>query len=865
MPEASKIAHRYLRLLGLLLSLAFISACGGPATQKPAGTGKAITGTVSISGMVMMDGDTNDTNASYNSNDSIATAQTIPNPAMVSGYVNQPGSGSQGRSSEQGDITDFFKTTLVAGQTVRLLIGNPGDITATTNDLELTLQNTQGDTFDSTGTESSKSVNVSATGEYYIRVGALSGASNYLLIVSLDAFSTAEQTNVQADDEKLNVDQAFVPGEIIVKFKDAGSNVMFSPKGDELRKKAGGRGRNSLYKITSVHPINITASRNNTVGNDEVDKYKRELKQKTLDVLKALRQRQDVESARLNYLRHATAIPNDPYYLYQWNYAQINLPQAWDVTTGTALDGEAVIVAVIDTGILPDHPDLQGQLVAGYDFIQDSDNAGDGDGIDDNPFDEGDGGLTPSSFHGTHVAGIAAAASNNSVGVAGVAWGAKVMPLRVLGPAGGTDYDIEQAIRYAAGLENDSGQVPPQRADVINLSLGGQTNITTPPEAYTLAREAGVIIVAAAGNEGSDQLSYPASLDGVVSVSAVGFNKNITDYSNYGSTIDLAAPGGNLAEDLNSDGYADGVLSTLALDEGSLEYLYAFYQGTSMAAPHVTGVVALMKSVYRDMTPQQFDQWLTSGILTEDLGPPGRDNYYGHGLIDAYNAVSVANNAAGGALAEPDPQISTDNLVLNFSYDKTTLNFVLENSGAGSLTVESINVESQNWLDIAPVSVDTSGLGTYEATINRDVLPDNSLVVAANITIGSTAGTLTIPVLVLSSDLSRQVDAGIHYIQLIDTESGQAIKQVHSAADNGQYTFTMDNIPFGTYILIAGSNPDNNGFICDAAEACGEYPSAGHIEQITIDESSPTISTLDFATSINTISISQKRILEYMP
>ena len=229
--------------------------------------------------------------------------------------------------------------------------------------------------------------------------------------------------------------------------------------------------------------------------------------------------------------------------------------------------GANAIVAVIDTGVVLSHPDLQGQLVDGYDFIKDPAVAVDGDGIDPNPDDPGDR-FDPSgssSFHGTHVAGTVAAATNNAVGVAGVAFGAKVMPLRVCGRPrslmeGGCDiYDIEQAVLFAAGLANDSGTVPPRRADVINLSLGGDIGSPAEQAIFDQAGAAGVVIVAAAGNLEPGQSpypTYPAAYPGLIGVGAVDINKARAYYSNFGSWVSVVAPGGNTGQDVNGDGQA---------------------------------------------------------------------------------------------------------------------------------------------------------------------------------------------------------------------------------------------------------------------------------------------------------------------
>lgn len=326
--------------------------------------------------------------------------------------------------------------------------------------------------------------------------------------------------------------------------------------------KAGGAGRAVLMHLrqgTAAHAkafaaLGITSNGGGimpTIGKRAVGPLVT-AKEDTIRVIKALRMRKDVLYAEPNYIVRPTAtVPNDKYYPLQWHYPLINLPQAWEISTGTD-----AIVAVIDTGVLLAHPDLQGQLLPGYDFISDPAMALDGDGIDNNPNDPGDGGQGNSSiFHGTHVAGTIAAATNNDIGVAGIAWNARIMPLRALGKGGGTLYDIDQAIRYAAGLSNDSGTLPARRADIINLSLGGGGYSRSEQDVVTQARNQGVIIVAAAGNDAGATPYYPASYDGVVSVSDVGIDKTLAPYSNYGPDVDVAAPGGDMSADRNNDGY----------------------------------------------------------------------------------------------------------------------------------------------------------------------------------------------------------------------------------------------------------------------------------------------------------------------
>ena len=398
---------------------------------------------------------------------------------------------------------------------------------------------------------------------------------------------TVGQPAPAAAKNALRLSDEFVPGEVIVRFHapQRGSGPVASAAAIGMKTKAGAPEREMLLAIgddiaqqQTVRLLGIPAAQLSVRAADSVMQRKLE----TLQMISALRKRPDVTSADPNYIRRPSAGTNDPQFPLQWNYPLINLPQAWDVTTGST----DVIVAVIDTGVLLNHPDLQGRLVAGYDFISDPAIAGDADGIDPNPDDPGDQTPGGSSFHGTHVAGTIAAATGNAIGVAGVTQATQIMPLRVLGIGGGTEYDVLQAVRFAAGLANDSGTLPAQKAAVINLSLGSGGFSQTAQEVFSAARAQGLIVVAAAGNASGTAPSYPAAYDGVVSVSAVDINGNLAWYSNSGQTIDVAAPGGDTGADFNGDGFPDGVLSTCGDDtSGSIRYTYCFSSGNIHGKP----------------------------------------------------------------------------------------------------------------------------------------------------------------------------------------------------------------------------------------------------------------------------------------
>ena len=346
-----------------------------------------------------------------------------------------------------------------------------------------------------------------------------------------------------------------------------------------------------------------------------------------------------VEYAEPDTIMLPLMTPTDPYYNQQWHYFEtaggLRLPAAWDKASGTG-----VKVAVIDTGYRP-HADLSGQILQGYDFIGDIATAGDGNGRDSDASDPGDsttanqcGAGQParsSSWHGTHVAGTVAARTNNGTGVSGVAYNAKVVPVRVLGKCGGYTSDIADGIIWASGGAVSGVPANANVAKVINMSLGGSGACgSTTQNAINGARSRGTVVIIAAGNSNANVSNFtPANCAGVVAVAAVGRTGGKASYSNYGALVDVAAPGGDGSS-------TNGVLSTLnsgTTTPGSDNY--AWYQGTSMAAPHVAGVAALMLSKNSTLTPDQIESKLKSSARAF----PATCSQCGTGIVDANAAV----------------------------------------------------------------------------------------------------------------------------------------------------------------------------------------------------------------------------------
>ncbi|AWF83215.1 peptidase S8 [Microbulbifer sp. A4B17] len=480
-------------------------------------------------------------------------------------------------------------------------------------------------------------------------------------------------------------DDTLVTDRIIVKYRESAkvgrAATMAAETVEKASRRAGHKMRHLRRMATGAQVMRLEGRKNRAEVNA---------------IINRLKQDPDVEYAEPDLIMQAMAEPNDTNYLSQWHYYEstggLNLPSAWDVT-----QGDGVVVAVLDTGYLP-HADLVDNILPGYDMISDTFVSVDGDGRDDDPTDPGDWytdkacGDDPripsesdSSWHGTHVAGTIAGVTNNNMGIAGVAYEAKVVPVRVLGRCGGYTSDIADGIIWGAGGSVSGLPTNSNPAQVLNLSLGGSGSCaTTTQSAIDTARSLGATVVVAAGNDGANASQYsPASCDGVITVAATDRTGGRSYYSNYGSVVDVAAPGG--AQSFAND--SDGILSTYnngSTDAGSDSYYYS--QGTSMAAPHVAGAAALIYAVNPSVTPDEVESILTSTARSF----PSSCSSCGAGIVDAAAAVAMANGGDTGGDDDDGNGTGTGWTETNLSGSQGSWNdFTIDvQAGTSTLTVE---------------------------------------------------------------------------------------------------------------------------------------------------------------------------------
>jgi serine protease len=527
----------------------------------------------------------------------------------------------------------------------------------------------------------------------------------------------------------------------------------------------------------------------------------------------------EVAYAEPDYIMQPMLVPNDPQYSNQWHYYEaygINLPQAWDISTGNP----NIVVAVIDTGHRP-HVDLASRIIGGYDFISNALVANDGDGRDPDPQDPGDWitsaesssgyfagcPVTNSTWHGTHVAGTIGAVTNNGQGVAGVNWQVKLLSMRVLGKCGGAMSDIADAMRWAAGLSVTGVPANLHPAKVLNLSLGGSGPCpTTYQSAINDVNNAGGIVVVSAGNSNTDASNArPANCNGVITVGATNRSGVRTWYSNYGSVVDISAPGGD------GDGL---VLSTSnAGTQSPTTDSYAYKAGTSMAAPHVAGVASLIVGWNPTLNWSQVENILKN--TAKPFGPGHTctgTTTCGAGIVNAYDALKAVSTPSMTLVAAPSTllvgSLSTLTITVTDQLGYPVVNGTVVSFTTNLGSVSPVTRVTTNGVATATLSSTVAGLATVTATVGLSSTteqvtftpgpPANLALVAAPSTLP--VGNLSVLTATVTDQFGNPV-AGSVVVSF--TTSFGALSNSSATTTNGVATATLSSTVAGLATVTA--------------------------------------------------------------
>ena len=789
-------------------------------------SGKPKFGRISIAPTAAVDSDLNDPGqAPYTVNDDPGRAQSLTTPVLLNGTVNVKGTGPVGNNfvpgdpRDPGDPDDYFRVNLVAGQVVELeFASDPAQ-----SDVDLYLWSADGQRVGrSDGVDSRfECVQVTTSGPYLVNVYAYKGASIYNLRIGAPGSGSACAERTTA--------ASFNPGELLALARSTGTGTTARALVAGIESLGADQPGPHLLRLpvaAQARPRALGAGSTTPTVLPELQALKH---------AKRLRDSGAYVYVQPNWVMRPTALlgtypPNDRGYSYQrWHYEQINLPAAMARLAALASPPtQRPLVAVIDDGVVLNHPDLAPQLFSNGRTFASINAAGDNDSA------SGDNPQTPADqpiFHGTHVAGTIAAATFDNLGGAGVAPMAQILPLRVILPRGALTLDIVQAMLYAAGLPNRSGLVPARRADVINLSLGGDRGCDAAYlDVIGRVRAAGVIVVAAAGNSGNaTPVGTPANCAGAIAVGATDARRQLTTYSQTGTPIAVTAPGGDTRQSTTGNGAPDGVYSDLATFDsaGRRQASFGPLQGTSMAAPHVAGVMALMRYLNPAITPAQIDTLLSQGALTDDLGAAGRDPRFGWGLINARKAVDAALASVGTPPPSSGGQVVASPTALDVGSFQSSATLTLQASSSTAERVVSVTSDHPA-VTVQATSLDpTTGLGTYTLTIDRSRYATAGTHYPKLTVTLSPARSFTVQLTVVktaSGSAAATANFGPVYVLLIDPDTGNVVNDVQATWSGGRYTWHFDGWTLPRLQVLAGGDLDNDGYICQRGEPCGAYP-----------------------------------------
>jgi serine protease len=861
----------------ILMSLT-LAACGGgggsssPAPQPrspspapvpaPSPAPPSSENTYTVSGQIVtdplldVDADINDPRSQNTSNDDFPVAQLIDQETEVRGFVTRSPTFDPGDAfANESDELDVYVADLSSGQQISLTIFDFGTLPPNALDLDLYLFDAEGQLITSSNAFSARieQITVSSAGRYFIVVEAFAGRSNYGLTI-IAAPETGPQVTAQTDLASLSPERVTVLDRARARARSAAlREIGETPKRTSRFAGRAGDNARSVQQMRLLSETLIPASKgplsldfpksglglSSSHGSDP--RYARKLA--LLDHVKQVNAKAGAEVIRpYHYPRTLASPPPDP--SLQWNLGAIEWQQGLTAFENRLPAGRRPVIAVLDSGIFSSHPEIAPALIDERDFVP---SYIDGDGFDaeaeESPLLDEENTEDCFDFHGTHVSSIAVAPRAGSIGgrnMIGVAPDAELIAIK-LGYARGEDCgfivgDVAGAIRYAAGLPNSSGELPPRPADVINMSFGTTDADPATRAAIQDAVEAGVIVVASAGNEGDEDIrpapTYPAAFPEVFAVAGTDIEGRRAPYSSFYPQVEIAAPGGDGRSDRNGDGLGDGIVGAVArLNAGGTGFVarYALYQGTSMAAPHVAAGFGLMKALYSDLDTDMARRLLEDGRLTSDVPPEGRDEETGFGLMSLDLMARAAIELSSGELdLAPDFAVLPNEIELGFIAERATITVSRRGDPDFSITAVRLlpgGLPQGAIRQTRAIDTDPRGFGSYEIGIFRSLVPEGSYALELEV-LASNGSSKSVPVNFRVPARTAAAQIGPARFVLERREANGTFTELdrQPLPENSSRLLELSGIPEGTYRIRFTTDLDNDGEICDPGELGGAWP-----------------------------------------
>ncbi len=784
-----------------------------------------ISGTINSLPYSALDGDVPNPNTPVIENDlEPLSIQNLANPSQVIGHLKYI------EEETDNDQYDIYSVDLVGSQYASLEITGWDEEDPESVDLDLFILNEDGEIYrSSTGTDYYETVTLPSDGTFYIAVQAYKGSSKYVLTVGtvFQGFQLSKYgSEVAIDKNKVLVSLKNKQADI------ASTDLLFD---NELLTQKEKRKLKDSIIVREINDIdylreyqiyqykNKFYNNNFKITNEQIEDI---LFRKYINTLNL--ENEDLVIEPSPKLSRLGAFQSDKFWYYQWDHHAINLEAGLNALGSKEFNG---VVAVIDDG----SPPRNSQAWSAIDFIDEGYDFAGNDNDTTTPLTYTDG--ISDGYHGTHVASTIAA-KNDSKDLNGM--GLKVLPLKVFGGPNSGGFDlILEALKYAAGESNSSGksysssQFP---VKAINLSLGAcGTSTAFCNEITNFIARTGIPVIASAGNcacNGIYSQAYcpvsnaPAMCEGVISVAASDAINERAYYSSTDETVKITAPGGDTKVDLNADGYADGVMGW---HDGGIRPL----QGTSMAAPHVSGAVALMRQINPDLTPVDIDNMILEGKVTDDIGFAGKDSETGYGLLNVIKAVEEASlyESSGSNI------VTTVNItpkILPYAFTNDSLAVTITKVGDGDLSIEGVYAdETDGWTYSGPQNLD---YGTYTFTVDRNEYPEGSY--QNSIYFGMSDGSYELINVSFSVGSPRDnPNLGMAYVLLIDNDSDEVLQSVtvDITSGSGSYEFLQVDGSKNLRIVI-GSDIDSDDIICGWGEFCDFMPKEPGLDSFKLEE-----------------------------